>query len=425
MAFILLKTQGSPILNFKPEEKSGRNSLPDPKFRLINLQIPCAAYLHSIQRLLRCISQITMISNCSRKVLSLEYGSQEPFSVHSIKIRTPHFNFFKSNSRSRGTTNRISSQATNNAPASTQSTTKPPPPYTTHAWQWRGNKINYATAGCGKPILLVHGFGASLGHWKRNIPILAARGYKVYALDLLGFGGSDKPILDYTMELWAEQIVDFLKEFSPDQPCAVVGNSVGSLASLIVSSTHPDLVSATILLNCAGGMNNKAISDDWRIKLALPLFYLIDWLFSQPTIARSLFDRFRTPDNLRSVLLGVYRNPTAVDEDLVNMLYQPSCDQGALECFVSVITGPPGPRPEQLVPNLKKPMLILWGTDDPFTPGDGPVGNYFRSLPTNNSSSNDARVEFVDLEGAGHCPQDEEPEKVHQYLLPWLAKTLA
>jgi pimeloyl-ACP methyl ester carboxylesterase len=369
-----------------------------------------------------------MISNCSRKVLSLDKKPTQTFSDHSYRT-TPHIKFLKSNSRLRATINlTISSQATdNNSPSTTQSTTQPPPPFTTHSWQWRGNKINYATAGCGKPILLVHGFGASLGHWKRNIPILAANGYKVYAFDLLGFGGSDKPILDYTMELWADQIVDFLKEFSSDQPCAVVGNSVGSLASLIVSSTHPDLVSATILLNCAGGMNNKAISDDWRIKLALPLFYLIDWLFSQPTIARSLFDRFRTPDNLRSVLLSVYRNPTAVDDDLVDMLYQPSCDQGALECFVSVITGPPGPRPEQLVPNLKKPMLILWGTDDPFTPGDGPVGKYFRSLPNtaNNNRDDDARVEFIDLEGVGHCPQDEEPEKVHQYLLPWLEKTLA
>jgi pimeloyl-ACP methyl ester carboxylesterase len=45
----------------------------------------------------------------------------------------------------------------------------------------------------GVPVLLIHGFGASVGHWRNNIPALAAAGYRTYAIDLLGFGGSDKP----------------------------------------------------------------------------------------------------------------------------------------------------------------------------------------------------------------------------------------
>lgn len=49
-------------------------------------------------------------------------------------------------------------------------------------------------------------------------------------------------------------------------------------------------------------LQNKAISDDPRIKLAMPLFLLIDWLLSQPRVARYLFDKFRSPDNVRQVL---------------------------------------------------------------------------------------------------------------------------
>ena len=45
----------------------------------------------------------------------------------------------------------------------------------------------------GEPLLLVHGFGASVGHWRKNMPAFAAKGYRTYAIDLLGFGGSDKP----------------------------------------------------------------------------------------------------------------------------------------------------------------------------------------------------------------------------------------
>lgn len=49
-------------------------------------------------------------------------------------------------------------------------------------------------------------------------------------------------------------------------------------------------------------MNNKAVADDWRIKLALPLFWLIDFLLKQPSIARALFDKFRNRENIRQVL---------------------------------------------------------------------------------------------------------------------------
>ncbi|NEO48133.1 MAG: alpha/beta hydrolase, partial [Moorea sp. SIO4A3] len=55
-----------------------------------------------------------------------------------------------------------------------------------HVWNWQGNQIEYTVMGTGKPLLLVHGFGASIGHWRKNIPVLAAGGYRVFAIDLLG-----------------------------------------------------------------------------------------------------------------------------------------------------------------------------------------------------------------------------------------------
>lgn len=68
--------------------------------------------------------------------------------------------------------------------------------WSSHTWKWRGHTIHYKTAGCGEPIVLVHGFGLSSFHYRRNIPILA-KNYKVYAIDLLGFGKSSKPITQY------------------------------------------------------------------------------------------------------------------------------------------------------------------------------------------------------------------------------------
>ncbi|XP_076924869.1 pheophytinase, chloroplastic-like [Bidens hawaiensis] len=155
-------------------------------------------------------------------------------------------------------------------------------------WEWRGYNINYLKfqgQNGHPPLLLVHGFGASVAHWQRNIPTLAQTN-TVYGIDLLGFGASDKPMgFPYTMEAWAELILDFLEEIV-QKPTVLVGNSVGSLACVIAAAdAQNSLVKGLVLLNCAGGMNNKALVDDWRIKLVFPLLWLIDFLLKQKAIA--------------------------------------------------------------------------------------------------------------------------------------------
>ena len=112
-------------------------------------------------------------------------------------------------------------------------------------------------AGAGKPLLLVHGFGASIGHWRKNIPILADGGYRVFAIDLLGFGGSAKPPLDYSMDLWQEMLRDFW-EANIGEPTVFVGNSIGALLSLMMVADYPDIAAGAILINSAGGMNHLA-----------------------------------------------------------------------------------------------------------------------------------------------------------------------
>lgn len=292
-------------------------------------------------------------------------------------------------------------------------------------WQWKGHAINYfvlhaadsSSSQSNPPLLLVHGFGASIAHWRRNITTLAQTN-TVYAIDLLGFGDSDKPAgFAYTMESWAQLLLDFLDEIV-QKPTVLIGNSVGSLACVIAASeSNQTLVRGLVLLNCSGGMNNKAIVDDWRIKLLLPLLWLVDFLLKQRQIASAIFGRVKERDNLRNILLAVYGNKESVDEELVEIIKGPADDDGALDAFVSIVTGPPGPNPVQLMPKISLPVLILWGNQDPFTPLDGPVGKYFSSLPSQLTN-----VSLFVLEGVGHCPHDDRPELVHEKLLPWLAQ---
>lgn len=97
------------------------------------------------------------------------------------------------------------------------------------------------------------------------------------------------------------------------------------------------------------------------------------------------------------------------------IIREPANDEGALDAFVSIVTGPPGPSPLQLIPRISVSVLVLWGSVDPFTPLDGPVGKYFSALPTQLSN-----ISLFVLDGVGHCPHDDRPELVHARLLPWL-----
>ncbi|XP_010440968.1 PREDICTED: pheophytinase, chloroplastic-like isoform X1 [Camelina sativa] len=294
-------------------------------------------------------------------------------------------------------------------------------------WKWKGEySVNYfvkdspeEVTPASQTVLLVHGFGASIPHWRRNINALS-KNHTVYAIDLLGFGASDKPPgFSYTMESWAELILNFLEEVV-QKPTILIGNSVGSLACVIAASeteSQQDLVKGLVLLNCAGGMNNKAVFDDWRIKLLMPLLLLIDFLLKQRGIASALFNRVKDKENLKNILTNVYGNKDNVDDTLVEIIAGPANTEGALDAFVSILTGPPGPNPIKLIPEITKPVLVLWGDQDGLTPLDGPVGKYFASLPDELPNFN-----LYVLQGVGHCPQDDRPDLVHERLLPWLAQ---
>lgn len=71
-------------------------------------------------------------------------------------------------------------------------------------------------------LVLIHGFGASVYHWRYNIPALVSEGYRVLALDLLGFGLSDKPIIDYSAETWRDQVQYNSKYYCSVRSCFVV-----------------------------------------------------------------------------------------------------------------------------------------------------------------------------------------------------------
>lgn len=108
-------------------------------------------------------------------------------------------------------------------------------------WRWNGFLIRYIDEGPinpnATPVLLIHGFGASSFHFQKNVAVLKSF-RRVLALDVLGFGRSDKPPMRYTTPVWEALIWDFVREVVK-QPVYVAGNSIGKFSLSLMNRSTP------------------------------------------------------------------------------------------------------------------------------------------------------------------------------------------
>ncbi|AFZ34169.1 alpha/beta hydrolase fold protein [Stanieria cyanosphaera PCC 7437] len=283
---------------------------------------------------------------------------------------------------------------------------------TTKIWNWRGYPITYQSYGeTGAAVVLVHGFGASCGHWRKNLPVLGQT-CRCYALDLIGFGGSAKPTpgvdIEYSFETWGQQIADFCREIV-GSPAFLVGNSIGCIVVMQTGVDYPDLVLGIAAINCSLRLlhDRKRITLPWYRNLGASF---VQQLLSYKIIGNLFFAQIAKPKVVRNILLQAYRRPEAVSDELIEMLMKPATEVGAADVFCAFTRYSQGPLPEDLLPRLNCPTILLWGTEDPWEPIA--LGRELANFP--------AVEQFIPLEGLGHCPQDEAPEVVNPILQDWI-----
>ena len=280
-------------------------------------------------------------------------------------------------------------------------------------WQWRGHNVYYVQAGESQtqrpPLLLVHGFGASTDHWRKNITELGAD-FQVFAIDLLGFGRSAKPKLQYSGDLWRDQLHDFISEVI-GQKTILAGNSLGGYACLCVASQRPDSAAGVVLLNSAGPFSQP---ENQIQPPANPLQKLlgkpIKWAFKQRLAQSLLFQYTRQKWVIRRTLEKVYLDKSAITDQLVEEIQQPAFDKGALDVFVSVFSSPQGEKVDILLKQLTCPLLLLWGEADPWMKARERSQKFHEYYPQ--------LTEYFLT--AGHCPHDEIPEQINSHLRDWV-----
>ena len=277
-------------------------------------------------------------------------------------------------------------------------------------WQWRGNSIYYVCAGekSSRPLLLVHGFGASTDHWRKNIASLQQK-FQVWAIDLLGFGRSAKPKQEYNGDLWQEQLHDFITEVI-GQPTVLAGNSLGGYASLCVAAEYPQSTAGLILLNSAGPFSDFDTQADSTQQSRRNAANIWRSLLLQPWASFILFQYVRRRSIIRKTLNNVYFDPSAVTEQLVEDIYRPSCDRGAADVFNAVFKTPQGEKVDVLLSKMQCPLLLLWGEKDPWINARVKGVQFRQYYP---------QVTEHYLQ-AGHCPHDEVPEEVNALITDWV-----
>ena len=282
-----------------------------------------------------------------------------------------------------------------------------------HFYDWKHGRVFYKTSGAanaGPPLVFIHGVGAGASSfmWRKNFDELA-RDFRVYAIDLLGFGFSDKPaVASYSADLYVELITDFIREVS-GYPANVVASSLGAAYAIRVADEHPELIKSMILNGPAG-----ADASTRRPGMAGAAFY---GLLQSPVLGTSFYNVMASERSIRDYARDqLFYDHRRVTNRLVTNLYATSHQPGAQHAIAAFLSGYLNTDTQSPFSRLTQPVVLVWGKQDMTTPLEKG-----RSLQQLNSS---ARLEVFDY--CRMMPEQEQPERFNALVrATFLARSLA
>jgi len=295
-------------------------------------------------------------------------------------------------------------------------------------WKWKNWSISWSLShntSCKNNIniLLVHGFGASKKHWRHNQDFLG-KFFNCYAIDLLGFGESSQPsaLLDYepykknsikySFDLWSNQISTFCSEVIKS-PVYLVGNSIGGVIALKSAEILKYNCKGVILIDCAQrNMDDKRLKkSDILMNLLRPI---LKTLVRQRIISNTLFTRAANPKVIKKILEKAYPSGKNIDEELIQILYQPSKRKNSKEAFRGFINLFDDYLATDLFSKIDIPIQLIWGEKDPWE-------SLYEAKEWKKTFKNIKRLDVI--KGAGHCPHDEEPQETNRLICEFLQET--
>lgn len=228
-----------------------------------------------------------------------------------------------------------------------------------------------------KTIVLLHGLGASAERWSELWPLM--KKYNVIIPDLIGFGYSEKPLVEYTVDFFIKSLEQFFEKLNIRNPI-IVGSSFGGQLVIEYSLKHKDFFDKIILVSPAGTLER-------------PTFVLSQYIFSglYPTVenVESAFKRMANNEN--------YKVDPYTVKDFINRMKLPNAKYALISTLLAMR------RDQSLQKRLVEisiPALVIWGSNDSTIPVENI--EYFKQIPM---------VETFVMEGCGHTPYVEKPKE--------------
>ncbi len=261
-----------------------------------------------------------------------------------------------------------------------------------------GTSIRYIDTGTGPAVMFLHGLGASMYAWRKNLAPIAAAGYRVVAFDNRGFGFSDKPASGYDNAAYVRLVVTLLDSLHLPQ-AVLVGHSMGGAIAAQVAIQHPDRVRGLVLIGSAG----LGAREPLGLRLGR-------WPVLGPLVI-GLRGRGMT----RRLLEATYADPRKVSAADVDQYYAPVAEPEYGRALRGVLREFQFDDLSDRLEHIAAPTLVLWGEQDRLIPI--PLG---RAL-----AAGIPHAAFLSVPQAGHSVQEEAPEEVNRLLLRFLKDGLA
>jgi len=239
----------------------------------------------------------------------------------------------------------------------------------------------------GFPLFLIHGLGGSVESWTNNIEFLSNK-FRIIALDLPGFGLSDKPKVSYTINFYVNFLEKFIKKFKINH-LFLIGSSLGGHIAVEFTIKNRKIVDKLILISPAGSLPKS-----FKGTVALKRYFKI-------VEAKSSNDIYRILTSIDNAM---------ADRSYANFIYKRLSIPGAKDAFISALKGSAkAPRYNSKLAKIDTNMLLIWGKVDKMIP----LKYISPFMELGNSR-------IIIIENCGHRPHVENPKLFNKVVKDFL-----
>ena len=212
--------------------------------------------------------------------------------------------------------------------------------------------VHCLSMGSGEPLLLVHSVGQSIYTWRELMPILA-ESYCVFAIDLPGFGYSDRPLsLNYSMDAMADVLVKCLDALGVKKAHAI-GATMGAVYTMYAAVKYPDRFMKVVALT-PGGITEQMPKKVKRLEKPLGAFY------------REMFGK----KDYKKWMPSFYYDVTVCTDEVIDQTYKTCDDHASRQAIMYAIKNFDEEYALDAIRKAKREFFIIWGEEDKMNPMD-------------------------------------------------------